>query len=46
VVAHTFDHSAWQAEAGGALEFKASFVYTASSRTARATWRDLVLKNQ
>jgi hypothetical protein len=41
VVAHAFDPSTWEAEAGG-FEFKASLVYRVSSRTAKATERNLV----
>jgi hypothetical protein len=37
VVAHAFNPSTWEAEAGGFLSFKASLVYIWSSRTARAT---------
>ena len=39
VVAHAFNPSTWEAEAGGSpsSEFEASLVYRASSRTARAT---------
>ena len=40
VVAHAFNPSTWEAEA----EFKASLVYRVSSRTARATQRNPVLK--
>jgi hypothetical protein len=40
---HTFNLSIWEAETGKALEFKASLDYKASSRTARATQRNLVL---
>jgi hypothetical protein len=42
VVAHTFNPSTREAEAGGSLEFKASLVYKVSSRTARATQRNPV----
>jgi hypothetical protein len=41
-----FNPSTWEAEAGGFLEFKASLVYKVSSRTARATQRNPVLKKQ
>jgi hypothetical protein len=34
---HTFNANTGEAEAGGYLEFEASLVYKASSRTARAT---------
>jgi hypothetical protein len=44
VVAHTFNPSTWEAEAGGFLEFEASLVYKVSSRTARATQRNHVWK--
>jgi hypothetical protein len=40
VVAHAFDPSTWEGEAGGFL------VYRLSSRTARAIQRNLALKNQ
>jgi hypothetical protein len=46
VVAHTFNPSTWEAEAGGFLEFKASLVYRVSSRTARATRRNPVSKGK
>ena len=46
VVVHAFNPSSWEAEAGGSLEFAASLVYRVSSRTARATQRNRVLKNQ
>jgi hypothetical protein len=43
MVAHTFNPSTWEAEAGGWIsEFKASLVYRVSSRTARAISRNLV----
>jgi hypothetical protein len=45
-VAHTFNPSNREAEASRSLQFKASLVYTVSSRTARATQRNLVLKKQ
>jgi hypothetical protein len=44
VVVHTFDPSSHQAEAGGS-EFEASLVYRMSSRSARATHRNPILKN-
>jgi hypothetical protein len=44
VVAHAFNLSTREAEAGGFLEFEASLVYRVSSRTARATQRNSVLK--
>ena len=43
---NTFNPSNWEAEAGKFLEFEASLVYRASSRTARATQRNPVSKNQ
>ena len=42
MVAHTFDPSTQETEAGGFLEFEASLVYRVSSRTARATQRNTV----
>jgi hypothetical protein len=36
MVAHAFNPSTWEAEAGD-FEFEASLVYRVSSRTARAT---------
>jgi hypothetical protein len=45
-VAHAFNPSTWEAEAGGSLEFEACLVYRMSSRTARATQKNPVLKNQ
>ena len=44
MVAHTFNPSTWEAEAGG-FEFKTSLVYRVSSWTARTTQRNPVLKN-
>jgi hypothetical protein len=44
VVAHAFNPSTWEAEAGKFL--KASLVYKVSSRTARATQRNPVSKNK
>jgi hypothetical protein len=44
VVAHAFNPSTWEAEAGGFLEFEASLVYRVSSRTAKATQRNPVSK--
>jgi hypothetical protein len=49
VVAHAFNPSTWEAEAILSLrisEFEASLVYRVSSRTARATQRNPVSKNQ
>jgi hypothetical protein len=45
VVAHAFNPRTWEAEAGG-FEFEVSLVYRVSSRTARATQRNPVSKNQ
>jgi hypothetical protein len=44
VVAHAFNPSTWEAEAGRV--YKASLVYKVSARTARATQRNPVSKNQ
>jgi hypothetical protein len=46
VVAHAFNPSTREAEAGGFLEFEASLAYRVSSRTARAIQRNPVLKNK
>jgi hypothetical protein len=46
VVAHTFNPSTPEAEAGWTSEFEASLVYKVSSRTARAIQRNPVLENQ
>jgi hypothetical protein len=46
VVAHAFNPSTQEAEAGGFLSSEASLVYKMSSRTARATQRNPVSKNQ
>jgi hypothetical protein len=43
VVAHGFNPSTWEAEAGGS-EFEASLVYRVSSRTARVIQRNPVSK--
>ena len=45
-MAHTFNPSTWEAEAGGFLSFQASLVYIVSSRTARAIQRNPVSKNK
>jgi hypothetical protein len=42
MVTLAFNPSTWEAEAGEALELKASLVYRVSSRTARATQRNPV----
>ena len=41
VMAHALNPSTLEAEAGDLCEFEASLVYKASSRTARATQRNL-----
>jgi hypothetical protein len=48
VVAHAFNPSTWEAEAGRfrISEFEASLVYRVSSRTARATQRNPVSENK
>jgi hypothetical protein len=47
VVAHTFNPSTREVEAGGSLSLRqASLVYRVSSRTTRATQRHPVSKNQ
>jgi hypothetical protein len=46
VVAHAFNPSTWEAEAGGFLSSKASLVYKVSSRTARAIKGNPVSKKQ
>jgi hypothetical protein len=47
VVVHAFNPSTWEAEAGRWIsKFKASLIYRVSSRTARATQRNPVSKNQ
>jgi hypothetical protein len=48
VVAHTFNPSIWEVEAGRSLRVRGRLVYRSSSRTARAvTQRNYVLgKNQ
>jgi hypothetical protein len=46
VVAHAFNPSTWEAEAGRQIsEFEASLVYRVSSRTARVIQRNPVWKN-
>jgi hypothetical protein len=42
MVAHAFNPSTWEAEAGGIFEFEASLVYRVSSRTTRAIQRNPV----
>ena len=46
MVAHVVAPSTREAEAGGFLEFEASLVYRVRFRTARATQRNPVSKNQ
>jgi hypothetical protein len=46
VVAHAYNPSTREAEAGGSLEFEASLVYRVSSRTVGAIQRNPVSKNQ
>ena len=46
MVAHPFNPSTWEAEAGRFLSSEASLVYRMSSRTSRATQRNPVLKKQ
>ena len=46
MVAHTFDPSTREAEAGGFSEFEASLVYKVSSRIARTMQRNPVSKDQ
>jgi hypothetical protein len=46
VVAHAFNFSTQEEEAGGFLKFEASLVCKVSSRTARAIQRNPVWKNQ
>jgi len=46
VTVHTFDPSTQEAKAADLCWFEASLVYGASSRTARATQRNPVLKNK
>jgi hypothetical protein len=43
---HAFNPSSRDAEAGDLCEFEASLVYRMSSRTARATQKNPVLKNK
>ena len=43
---HPINSSTREAETGRSLEFGASLVYKVSSRTARETERDPVLKNK
>ena len=43
-MAHAFNPSTWEAEAGGFLSFEASLLYTVSSRTAKAIQRHPIKK--
>jgi hypothetical protein len=45
MIAHAFNLSTREAEAGGSPELEASLVYTVSSRTARTAQRNPALKN-
>ena len=45
-MAHAFDPSTWEGEAGGSLIFKASLVYRVSSGIARAAQGNFVSKKQ
>jgi outer membrane biosynthesis protein TonB len=45
MVALTFNPSTWMTEAGGS-EFKANLIYRVSSRTARSTQKNPVLKKK
>jgi hypothetical protein len=45
MVVHTFDPRTQEAEAGGS-QLKESLVYTVSSKTAKATQRNPVLKKK
>jgi hypothetical protein len=45
-MAHAFNPSTWEAEAGGFLSSEASLVYRVSSRTARAIQRTPVSKKK
>jgi hypothetical protein len=46
MVAHAFNPSTWEAEAGEFLSSRPPWVYRVSSRTPRATQRNPVSKNQ
>jgi hypothetical protein len=46
VVAHTFNPTTWGGRSRQISEFEVSLVYRVSSRTARATQRNPVLKNK
>jgi hypothetical protein len=45
-VAHTFNPSTQEAEAGGPFEFKANLVYRVNSRRAKATQRNPALRRK
>jgi hypothetical protein len=46
MVANTFNPNTQEAGAGKSLEFEASMVYSASSKTAKATQRSHIMKKQ
>jgi hypothetical protein len=46
MMAHSFNSSTQEAEAGGSLEFKASLVYGESLRTTKATQRNKKTKTK
>jgi hypothetical protein len=46
MVAHAFNPSTWEAEAGRLLSSRPSLVYKVSARTAKAIQRNPVSKNQ
>jgi hypothetical protein len=46
LVAHAFNLSTWEAEAGNLCEFEARLVYRLSSRTVRATQRNPISKKK
>jgi hypothetical protein len=46
VFLHASNPSTWEAGAGGYLEFEASLVYRASSRTVMATLRNPIQKKK
>jgi hypothetical protein len=46
VVAYTFNPCTWEAEPGGFLSLRPAWNYKVSSKTARATQRNPVLKNK
>lgn len=46
MVARAFTSSTWEAEASESLEYEANLLYRVSFRTARATQKNHVLKNE